>query len=84
VTAASETSRPSRAATSLHRRWKQGLLRDLLAADGYPDPRRTAEVLTLLGDGLLVIGHLDRPPRFRELVRDTVTAILDAHRDSGT
>ncbi|MFL6075856.1 MAG: TetR/AcrR family transcriptional regulator [Mycobacteriales bacterium] len=75
---------PVRRAIDTHRRWKQGLLRDLLAADGYPDPRRTAEVLTLLGDGLLVIGHLDRPPRFRELVRDTVTAILDAHRDSGT
>jgi hypothetical protein len=56
------------------------VLRDLLAEDGYPDPDRTAEVLTLLADGLLVVGHLDRPPRFRELVRDTATTILDAHR----
>jgi AcrR family transcriptional regulator len=74
---------PVRRAIDDHRRWKQGLFRDLLAGDGYPDPARTAEVLTLLGDGLLVIGHLDRPARFRALVRETVAAILDAHRPPG-
>jgi AcrR family transcriptional regulator len=71
---------PVRRAIDTHRRWKQGVLRDLLAADSYPDPDRTAEILTLLADGLLVIGHLDRPPRFRDLVRDAATTILDAHR----
>lgn len=34
--------------------------------------------LMALADGLLVASHLDKPANLRELVRDAVTAVLDA------
>lgn len=69
---------PVRQAIDDHRRWKRGLLKDLLVAAGDPDPDRTADVLTVAGDGLLVASHLDRPADLRALIHDTVNRILDA------
>jgi AcrR family transcriptional regulator len=69
---------PVRQAIDAHRRWKRGLLRDLLAEDGCRDPERTADILTALSDGLLVAGHLDKPATFRQLIRDAVTTVLAA------
>jgi hypothetical protein len=87
VTDASVTSRfllgatnPVRRAIDEHRRWKRDLLCELLAQDGCRDPGRTADVLTVFSDGLLVASHLDKPTNFRGLLHDGVTAILDAHR----
>lgn len=73
---------PVRRAIDQHRRWKRDLLRRLLAQDGCRDPERTADILTVLGDGLLVASHLDKPTNFPELLRDAVTAILDTHRSA--
>lgn len=73
---------PVRQAIDDHRRWKRDLLRALLAKDGHPDPDRAADTLTVLGDGLLISGHLDKPDNFPELIRATVTAVLDAARSS--
>jgi AcrR family transcriptional regulator len=60
-----------------HRRWYRDLLRELLAADGHPDPARTADILVVLGDGLLVSGDLDDPAELPALTRDAVTRVLD-------
>jgi AcrR family transcriptional regulator len=69
---------PVRQAIDDHRRRKHDLLRSLLAADGHPHPDRAADILTVLGDGLLIGSHLDNPANFRDLVRAAVTAVLDA------
>lgn len=68
---------PVRQAIEAHRRWKRDLLVDLLARDRNADPERTADVLTVVSDGLLVVGHLDRPAGFRRLIRDALTTVLD-------
>lgn len=71
---------PVRQAIEEHRRWKRDLLIELLARDGYQDPERTADILTALGDGLLIASHLDKPTNLRELIHDAMTAVLDARR----
>ena len=68
---------PVRQAIAEHRRWFRELLRDLLAADGHPDPDRTADILVALKDGLLVAADLDDPAR-RSLIRDAVTRVVGA------
>ncbi|WP_211240811.1 TetR/AcrR family transcriptional regulator [Hamadaea tsunoensis] len=68
---------PVRQAIEEHRRWKRDLLVDLLRRDGAADPGRTADILTVLGDGLLVTSHLNKPPNLRRLVRDATTAVLN-------
>jgi AcrR family transcriptional regulator len=68
---------PVRQAIDEHRHWKRNLLRELLAQDGCPDPERTADILTVLSDGLLVVSHLDKPTNLRELIHDALTAVLD-------
>lgn len=77
-----DPTNPVRQAIDDHRRWKLDLLRNLLAQDGHYDPERTADILTVLSDGLVVISHLDKPSKLRELIRDAVTAVLDAHRSA--
>jgi AcrR family transcriptional regulator len=81
INAAAEYPDPTsrvRQAIKEHRRWKRDLLRTLLVQNGNQDPELTAEILIVLGDGLLVTGHLDNPSKFRELIRDMVTAVIDA------
>jgi AcrR family transcriptional regulator len=68
---------PVRKAVDDHRRWNRDLLRELLAADGHRDPAGTADVLVVLGDGLLVSGELDDPNQLASLTRDAVTRVLD-------
>ncbi|HEY3141791.1 MAG TPA: TetR/AcrR family transcriptional regulator [Acidimicrobiales bacterium] len=71
---------PVRQAIADHRRWNRDLLRDLLAADGHPEPARTADILIVLGDGLLVSGELDDPKAVPAVTRDAVRRVLDAPR----
>jgi AcrR family transcriptional regulator len=71
-----DPTHPVREAIAEHRRWFRSLLRDLLAADGHPDPGRTADILVALKDGLLVGADLDDPAA-RTLIRDAVTRLLD-------
>jgi hypothetical protein len=73
---------PVRQAIAEHRRWFRGLLRDLLVADGHPDPDRTADILVALKDGLLVGADLDNPAR-RSLIRDAVARLLDGAVSAG-
>jgi AcrR family transcriptional regulator len=69
---------PVRRAIDDHRRWFRDLLRDLLEADGHPDPEQTADILAVLGDGLLVGGDLGDPRRLAAVARDAVTRVLTA------
>jgi AcrR family transcriptional regulator len=68
---------PVRQAVADYRRWLRDLYRDLLAADGHPDPERTADMLLLLRDGLAVSFDLDDPAEVRKAVRRTLTTVLD-------
>jgi AcrR family transcriptional regulator len=67
---------PVRKAVDDHRRWNRDLLRELLAADGHPDAARTADVLVVLSDGLLVSGELDDPTELAALTHDAVARVL--------
>jgi AcrR family transcriptional regulator len=83
INAAAEYPDPAsrvRQAIEEHRQWKRDLIRALLVQDDNQDPELTAEILIALGDGLLVTSHLDNPAKLRELVRDAVTAVIDARR----
>ncbi|MEU9868951.1 MULTISPECIES: TetR/AcrR family transcriptional regulator [Actinomadura] len=73
-----DPAHPVRRAVDEHREWCRGLFRDLLAADGHPDPERTAHTLMLLRDGLAVGFDLDDPATVRTAVHEAVTRILDA------
>jgi AcrR family transcriptional regulator len=68
---------PVRQAITEHRRWLRDLYRDLLAADGHPDPERTADMLLLLRDGLAVSFDLDDPAATRAAVHQTLARVLD-------
>jgi AcrR family transcriptional regulator len=81
INAAAEYPDPTsrvRQAIEEHRQWKRDLLRTLLVQNGNQDPKLTAEILMVLGDGLLITGHLDNPSKLRQLIHDVVTAVIDA------
>lgn len=59
-----------------HRRWFRGLLYDLLVAAAHPDARRTATMLTVLRDGLVVGSDLDDPAEIRRFAQTAVERIL--------
>jgi AcrR family transcriptional regulator len=71
---------PVRLAIDEHRRWIREVMRELLVADGHRDPDRTADILMVVGDGLLVGSHLDDPAELPALIHDVVTRVLDASR----
>lgn len=71
-----DPAHPVRQAIADHRRWFRGLLGDLLVADGHPDADRTADMLVILRDGLVVGSHLDDAAVVRALVRDAVGRVL--------
>jgi AcrR family transcriptional regulator len=67
---------PVRVVVADHRAWFRGVLRDLLTAARHPDVERTATMLVLLRDGLVVGGDLDDSMENRALVRENVSRIL--------
>ncbi|MFI6920223.1 TetR/AcrR family transcriptional regulator [Nonomuraea spiralis] len=71
-----DPAHPVREAIAEHRRWNRDLYRDLLDADGHPDAERTADILLLIRDGLVVGFDLDDPTRVRATVKETLTRTL--------
>jgi AcrR family transcriptional regulator len=71
-----DPAHPVRRVVTEHREWFHGVLRDLLTTGGYPDAARTATMLVMLRDGLLIGGDLDDPASTRELVREAVSRVL--------
>ncbi|NUS08113.1 MAG: TetR/AcrR family transcriptional regulator, partial [Nonomuraea sp.] len=56
-----DPAHPVREAIAEYRHWVRGLYRDLLVAEDHPDAERTADILLLLRDGLVVGFDLDDP-----------------------
>ncbi|TMR28576.1 TetR/AcrR family transcriptional regulator [Nonomuraea zeae] len=71
-----DPAHPVRQAIAAHRRWTRDTYRDLLAADGHPDPERTADVLLMVRDGLVVGFELDDPATVRTAVEDMLSRVL--------
>lgn len=69
---------PVRRVVADFRGWFKGLLEELLAAAGHPDPRRTAVMLMTLRDGLTVAGALDDPAEARPAVHAAVARLIDS------
>jgi AcrR family transcriptional regulator len=67
---------PVRLVVADHRAWFRGVLRGLLTAARHPDVERTATMLVLLRDGLVVSGDLDDSEENRALVREAVSRVL--------
>jgi AcrR family transcriptional regulator len=67
---------PVRQAIDAHRRWFCELLRSLLVADSHPDPARTADILVVLWDGLLISGHIDGSAAVPALTRRALGSAL--------
>jgi AcrR family transcriptional regulator len=72
-----DPAHPVRRVITEHRRWFRGLLQDLLVAAGHPDAKRTASMLSVLRDGLVVGGDLDDPVEIRDLTRAAVQRVLE-------
>ncbi|NGN62346.1 TetR/AcrR family transcriptional regulator [Streptomyces sp. A7024] len=69
---------PVRRAVAAHRLWFRDEMRDLLTADGHPDPERTADILLVLRDGLATGFDLDDKTRLRATVREALERVLRA------
>ncbi|WP_199440447.1 TetR/AcrR family transcriptional regulator [Umezawaea beigongshangensis] len=69
-----------RVAIAEHRAWFSGVLRDLLAGAGHPEPDHAARVLVLLRDGALQSGELDDPQVVRETLLRAVHDLLGTGR----
>lgn len=67
---------PVRRVVTAHREWFRGVLRDLLAAGQHADAERTATMLMMLRDGLVVAGGLDDAAETRALVREAVSRVI--------
>jgi AcrR family transcriptional regulator len=67
---------PVRRAIGARRTWYQGVLRQLLVADGDPTPSVTASLLVALSDGLLEIAYLDDAKALPSLVREGLARLL--------
>jgi AcrR family transcriptional regulator len=65
-----------RRAIDARRTWYQGILRQLLVADGDPTPSVTASLLVALSDGLLEIAYLDDAKAVPALVREGLARLL--------
>ncbi|MEV0387199.1 TetR/AcrR family transcriptional regulator [Nonomuraea sp. NPDC050643] len=71
-----DPAHPVRQAIAEHRRWTRDLYRDLLAGDGHPDAERTADILLLLRDGLVVGFDLDDPATVGTAVQEALSRVL--------
>jgi AcrR family transcriptional regulator len=77
-----DPAHPVRQVVAAHRAWFRTTLEDLLAAAGHPDAARTATMLLMLRDGLVVAGGLDDAEEARVLARDAVRRLLEV-REGG-
>jgi AcrR family transcriptional regulator len=71
-----DPAHPARQAIAAYRQWVRELFTDLLTGAGDPDPERTAGILMLLRDGVVVGSDLDDPAAPRGLIRAAVQRIL--------
>lgn len=72
-----DESHAVRHAIAEHRRWFRESFRSLLTAGDHLHPDRTADILMLVRDGLLVGLDLDDPSGVRGAIQDAVANALD-------
>ncbi len=78
-----DPAHPVRQTIADYRRWHHDLFRDLLTEAGDPDPARSATMLMMLRDGIVVGSDLDDPNALRPLITDAVTRVLDQPNPGG-
>jgi AcrR family transcriptional regulator len=71
-----DAGHPVRLVIAEHRRWFRDLLCELLTSARHPDAERTADLLVVLRDGLVVGGYLDDSEKVRNGIQATVIKIL--------
>jgi AcrR family transcriptional regulator len=69
---------PVRQAIDEHRRWVRDGFKELLVAEGHPDPDNSAEILVALNDGLLIASHLDQPTDLSSFIHAAIGRAVDA------
>jgi AcrR family transcriptional regulator len=69
---------PAELAAQAHRSWVRGLLTDLAAQAGAPDPAALASQLHLLYDGSAQSARIDHDPAVAGIARTAAAALLDA------
>jgi AcrR family transcriptional regulator len=67
---------PVRRVVAAHRAWFRGVLLDLLTDARHRNPERTATMLIMLRDGIVVRSDIDDPAETRDVVRDAVSRVL--------
>lgn len=72
-----DESHPVRQVVRVHRSWFRATLSELLVEAGHADPDRTAGMLILVRDGIVVGGSLDDARAVRALIRDTAIRVLN-------
>jgi AcrR family transcriptional regulator len=71
-----DADHPVRLVIAAHRRWFRDLLCELLTNAQHPDAERTADMLVVLRDGLVVGSYLDDADAIRDGIHAMVTRIL--------
>jgi AcrR family transcriptional regulator len=73
-----DRTHPVRAVIDDQRSWLSGVLRDLSAATGHPDPDHAARMLVLIHDGAFQSAELDNAEVVRETLRRAVDELFPA------
>ncbi|NEA99614.1 TetR/AcrR family transcriptional regulator [Streptomyces sp. SID13726] len=76
-----DRTHPVRAVIDDQRTWLFGVLRDLSAAIGHPEPDHAARVLVMLHDGAFQSAELDDATAVRETLRRAVDQVFPAEGD---
>jgi AcrR family transcriptional regulator len=71
-----DPTHPVRRTIAEYRLWSRGLFRDLVAAAGYADAERTATILMMIRDGIVVGSDLDDPDALRAAIPEAIDRIL--------
>lgn len=71
-----DPAHPVRQTIADFRRWTRGLFRDLLAAAGDPEAERTATILMMIRDGIVVGSDLDDTEGLRPAIREALDRVL--------
>jgi AcrR family transcriptional regulator len=71
-----DPAHPVRQTIADYRRWSRGLFRDLLTDAGHPDADRTATILMMIRDGIVVGSDLDDPRALGPAIPEAVARVL--------
>ncbi|WP_202638195.1 TetR/AcrR family transcriptional regulator [Bailinhaonella thermotolerans] len=78
-----DPAHPVRRTIAAYRDWNRGLFQELCAGAGDPAPGRTAVLLMMIRDGIVVGSDLDDPGSLGPVVRDAVNRVLSGGETPG-